>query len=115
MKYIKIYNEDKNNNFSHRYVGKLYFIDDDCGMESFTDHTLFIWKFIDIMDEDDDDRLLLSKLYHWNSMEGMVDSTDDWAQYTLSPSAFNIIYESDDFDDIYEHFLMLVESQKYNL
>lgn len=117
---------------NYKKIFKQYFID--CEDIDDPDEHIYLWRY----DSQINNTIQVLKMftYHnseihdeigeWNErhtkallypdlLAGEMSNAEMYNTYKVSVAAFNIIYESDNFDDVYAHFLMLADSKKYNL
>jgi hypothetical protein len=92
-------------NFNHRL--KKYFIDDMTILNS----RYYLFR----VDNQVGNNLSLTKMMVYDFIEGFLELVIEDEKYDLELSDFIIIYESDDFEEITEHFKMLADVKKYNL
>lgn len=120
MKYLGIYENFVSNS------SKKYFID--CENINDLDETVYFWKFIEYRYKDfGGKRVIVEKLYSLSYDEvtdfctvehgdtNFYRSGDDTPAFELLPNSIFIVFESDNFDEVYDYFMMIVDSRKYNL
>jgi hypothetical protein len=93
-------------NFNHRWLKK-YFIDD---MSRSVSPRYYLFR----VDNQSEASLKLTKMMAYDFEIGIIHLNIDDEKYELELKDFIIIYESDDYDDV-ENYFMLVDSKKYNL
>jgi len=100
-----VYDLELYENFNHRL--KKYFIDD----MTILNNRYYLF----MVDNQDGNNLSLTKMMAYDFKEGFIELVIEDEKYNLELSDFIIIYESDDFEEITEHFKMLADVKKYNL
>lgn len=100
-------------------VFKRYFID--CADIDDPEEILYLWKYLNNIGNT---RILVSKLYSYINDEITEFDEGDLLNPFIKRNiyktdidilAFDVIYESDNFDEVYDYFMMLIDSRKYNL